>query len=193
MVTILFLFFMFWIFGCEACGILTPQTEIEPMPPALKGEVLTVGPSGKSHPPFWNSFLCCLPSTIPFWFTDGLSGWSHVFTFTKYLLKNFFVHLALSPQRLVKFSLLWHWLPFENCKCSWGFSAHPHMEFYTQLHFTHPRQHLHQDIRCPAPSRVWGFLLCPSGLRATSPWSEAFPLSMHSIPPSPPKAWDIYR
>ena len=43
---------MFWIFGCEACGILTPQTEIEPMPPALKGEVLTVGPSGKSHPPF---------------------------------------------------------------------------------------------------------------------------------------------
>ena len=39
---------MFWIFGCEACGILTPQTEIEPTPPALKGEVLTIGQSGKS-------------------------------------------------------------------------------------------------------------------------------------------------
>ena len=48
MVTILFLFFMFWIFGCEACGILIPQTEIEPTPPALKGEVLTIGQSGKS-------------------------------------------------------------------------------------------------------------------------------------------------
>lgn len=58
------------------------------MPPALKGEVLTVGPSGKSHPPFWNSSLCCLPSTIPFWFTDGLSDWSHVFAFTKYLWKT---------------------------------------------------------------------------------------------------------
>ena len=40
---------MFWCFGHEACGILAPQPGIEPTPPALEGEVLTTGPSGKSH------------------------------------------------------------------------------------------------------------------------------------------------
>ena len=39
---------MFWIFGCEACGILAPQPGIEPTLPALEGEVLTTGPPGKS-------------------------------------------------------------------------------------------------------------------------------------------------
>ena len=39
---------MFWFFGWEACGILTPQQEIELAPPALEGEVLTTGPPGKS-------------------------------------------------------------------------------------------------------------------------------------------------
>ena len=29
---------MFWFFGLEACGILAPQPEIEPTPPALEGE-----------------------------------------------------------------------------------------------------------------------------------------------------------
>ena len=38
---------MFWFFGYEACGILAPQTGIEPIPPALEGEVLTTGPPGK--------------------------------------------------------------------------------------------------------------------------------------------------
>ena len=40
--------FMFWFFGCEACGILAPQPGIESRPPALEGEVLTTGPPGKS-------------------------------------------------------------------------------------------------------------------------------------------------
>ena len=39
--------FMFWFFGQEACGILTPWPGIEPAPPALAGEVLTIGPPGK--------------------------------------------------------------------------------------------------------------------------------------------------
>ena len=32
---------MFWLFGCEACGISASQAGIEPPPPALEGEVLT--------------------------------------------------------------------------------------------------------------------------------------------------------
>ena len=34
--------------SCEACGILASQPGIEPTPPALEGEILTTGPSGKS-------------------------------------------------------------------------------------------------------------------------------------------------
>ena len=43
--------FMFWFFGREGCGILAPRQGIEPIPPALKGEVLTTGPPGKSLSP----------------------------------------------------------------------------------------------------------------------------------------------
>ena len=39
---------MCWVFGCEACGNLTPQPGMESMLPALAGEVLTTGPAGKS-------------------------------------------------------------------------------------------------------------------------------------------------
>ena len=46
-VTILLLYYVVF-FGLEACGILTPQPGIEPIPPALEGEVLTPGPSGKT-------------------------------------------------------------------------------------------------------------------------------------------------
>ena len=42
---------MLWFFGCEACGILAPQPEIEPSFPELKGEVLTTRPAGKSQVP----------------------------------------------------------------------------------------------------------------------------------------------
>ena len=34
---------MSWFFGHEAYGILAPQLGIEPIPPALEGEVLTIG------------------------------------------------------------------------------------------------------------------------------------------------------
>ena len=44
-----FFCFMFWFFGREACGILAPRPGIEPAPPALKVEVLTTGPTRKSH------------------------------------------------------------------------------------------------------------------------------------------------
>ena len=48
-VTILLLFYVFWLFGHETCGILAPSPGIEPAPPALEGEVLTTGPHGKSQ------------------------------------------------------------------------------------------------------------------------------------------------
>ena len=46
-VTILLLLYVF-CFGHEACGILALRPGIKPTPPALKGEVLTTGPPGKS-------------------------------------------------------------------------------------------------------------------------------------------------
>ena len=39
---------MFWFFDPKACGILAPQSGIEPAPSALGGEVLTTGSPGKS-------------------------------------------------------------------------------------------------------------------------------------------------
>ena len=47
-VALLFLFYIVLLFGWEACGILTPQPGIKPIPPALEGEVLTTEPPGKS-------------------------------------------------------------------------------------------------------------------------------------------------
>ena len=44
-VTILLLL---WFFGHKACGILASQPGMDPTPPALKGEVLTIGSPGKS-------------------------------------------------------------------------------------------------------------------------------------------------
>ena len=40
--------FMFWCFGLKICGLLAPQQGMEPAPPALEGEVLIIGPPGKS-------------------------------------------------------------------------------------------------------------------------------------------------
>ena len=45
-VTILLLFCVLF-FGCQACEILAPQPRIELSPLALKGEIVTTGPSGK--------------------------------------------------------------------------------------------------------------------------------------------------
>ena len=39
---------MVWDFGWGACGILVPQPGIEPTLPTLEGEVITIGPPGKS-------------------------------------------------------------------------------------------------------------------------------------------------
>ena len=55
---------MFWFFELEACGILAPQPGIEPTPPAVEGEVLTIGLPGKS--PHLVAFSChvCLSPQI---------------------------------------------------------------------------------------------------------------------------------
>ena len=46
-VAILLLFYvLFFVFYCEACGVLAPRPGIELTPPALKGEVLVIGPPG---------------------------------------------------------------------------------------------------------------------------------------------------
>ena len=39
---------MFWLFGHHAYGILALQPGINPLHPALEGEVSTTGPSGRS-------------------------------------------------------------------------------------------------------------------------------------------------
>ena len=39
---------MLWFFDPKACGTLLPDQGIEPMPPALEGEVLTTRLPGKS-------------------------------------------------------------------------------------------------------------------------------------------------
>ena len=58
--------FMFWFFGCDACGVLAPRSGIKPTPPALEGEVLTTGPPGKSQKAAVNTvkdlqFPSCVP------------------------------------------------------------------------------------------------------------------------------------
>ena len=49
--------FMFWFFSHEACGILAPWPGIEPVPPALEGEVLNTGLPSKSPR---SLFLSCV-------------------------------------------------------------------------------------------------------------------------------------
>ena len=39
---------MFWLSGLQAYDVLAPPQGTTPKPPALKGEVLTTGASGKS-------------------------------------------------------------------------------------------------------------------------------------------------
>ena len=48
-VTILLLFYIFWVFGHEAHEILSSQLGIETAPSALEGEVLPTGPPRKSQ------------------------------------------------------------------------------------------------------------------------------------------------
>ena len=44
-----FFYFMFWISDPNACGVLAPQSGMQPAPLASEGEVLTTGLPGKSH------------------------------------------------------------------------------------------------------------------------------------------------
>ena len=39
-------FSVFLSYGCETCAIFTPCSGTEPATPALKGELLTMGPPG---------------------------------------------------------------------------------------------------------------------------------------------------
>ena len=40
---------MFLFLGLVACGLLSPQPGIKPVPPAMEGKVLTTGVLGKSQ------------------------------------------------------------------------------------------------------------------------------------------------
>ena len=89
--------FMFWFFGHEACGILAPQSGIEPAPLTLEGEVLTTGQPGKSLT-FKNKicFLCSqsLVSKRALGLADNLFSF---YLFTAYL-KTIILHsTALTP------------------------------------------------------------------------------------------------
>ena len=59
---------MFWIFGREAGGILAPPLGIEPMPPALAGELLITGPHRMSLHYF-------LYSNLDIMFRSNRLGW----------------------------------------------------------------------------------------------------------------------
>ena len=48
-VTILLLFYVSGFFGHKTCRTLSPQPGIEPISPALEGEVLTTEPPAKSQ------------------------------------------------------------------------------------------------------------------------------------------------
>lgn len=84
--------------------------------------------------PFLNSFI--LLSSQPLHSPGSLSvsqAESHLFTFTKYLLKNFSVLPSPFSTPLVKnkcsLTLYFspHWLSGGYCKCSHGFNFHLHM------------------------------------------------------------------
>ena len=62
---------MFWLFGPEACGILSPRPGIEPTPCTLEGRILTAVPPGKS--PIYLIFL-------------KIFSWYLVLSFKKYCL-----------------------------------------------------------------------------------------------------------
>ena len=52
-------------FGCEACWILAPWPEIEPLPLALKGEVLTTDCQGSPPHPHSDSYKAEIKLKVP--------------------------------------------------------------------------------------------------------------------------------
>ena len=63
--------FMFWLFGREVCGILTPQPGLKPTAPVLGGKVLTTEPSEK--PLVSYSFHNTITGSILAWNTTNLN------------------------------------------------------------------------------------------------------------------------
>ena len=65
---------MFWLFGHKACRILAPWPGAEPSPPALEGEILTIGSAGQSQGTLWIRSSVVYPSAIspphPLWVSD---------------------------------------------------------------------------------------------------------------------------
>ena len=82
-VTTLFLLFMFWVFGHEACGILVPQPRIKPAPPVLEGEFISVAgapagtPSQRNQPHLYTHLLLanvCISVSSSIWvFSSSIS------------------------------------------------------------------------------------------------------------------------
>ena len=71
-------FFFFFFFGHTSCGILAPQPGIEPIPPTLKGKVLTSGPPGRSPNTFILENKCSEAGDVRFlrpFRMLGLGGW----------------------------------------------------------------------------------------------------------------------
>ena len=52
LLSFLFTYFFWFLFGREACGILVPEPGIKPASPALEGRVLTTGPPRESPEEF---------------------------------------------------------------------------------------------------------------------------------------------
>ena len=55
---------MFWIFGHKTCGIFAPQPGVEPVLPALKGEVLA---KELPLPQFWCDYSPLTGGQIEAW------------------------------------------------------------------------------------------------------------------------------
>ena len=64
---------MFWLFGPEVYGILTPQRGLKPTAPLLGGKVLTTGTSEKSLASY--SFHNTITGSILAWNTTTLNMW----------------------------------------------------------------------------------------------------------------------
>ena len=88
--------FMFWYFGCKACGILALSPGIKPATPKLEVKVLTTGPLGKPPEVFTSNLW--LVSLHPFkqifayprsWWYSSMFSSSLLFYFSYYIHNPF--------------------------------------------------------------------------------------------------------
>ena len=105
----------------KACGIFVPWPGMEPIPPALKGEVLTIRLPGKSCP-----YLYLAGSFKPAW---GCLIWSHPNLRSNSLLQETFLSTqsAATPSSLILFL-------FSSCTTIWIYLGH----LFVCLHFLLP-------------------------------------------------------